>query len=129
MYIGAVFYYVLLQTSLWWIFHIFILLWKIQFPLHSRRFEKTHSTKCIHLTVVTLALLLPLITVISSEIKGGFTLTRFPPIVCAGADADVTYYTLVLPLVFIIGCGTTALVMIFWKIHKVRRNMFLYSYL
>ena len=119
VYIGAVFYYVLLQTSLWWISHILILFWKIQFPLHSSRFEKAHSTKHIHIAIVILAILLPVITVISSEINGGYTLTRFPTILCTGANIDVTFYTLVLPIVIIIGCGTTVLMVIFWKIHKV----------
>jgi len=69
---------------------------------------------------VILALVLPLIPVITAASKGGFTMTRFPTFLCTGRDSDATFYTLVLPIVIILGIGTTVLVFVFWKIHKVR---------
>ena len=97
------------------------LFWKVQFPLHSRSFETAHRTKYIHVIMVVLALLIPLIPVITSEIKGGYTMTRFPTILCTGSDKDVTFYTMVLPITIILGIGTSILVFIFWKIHTVRK--------
>ena len=96
------------------------LFWKVQFPLHSRSYEKARRIKYIHLICVILALVLPLVPVITVASKGGFTITRYPTFLCTGSDADATYYTIVLPIVIILGIGTTVLVLVFWKIHKVR---------
>ena len=35
---GMVLYYCMLQLNFWWVFHVTILFWKIQFPLHALRF-------------------------------------------------------------------------------------------
>ena len=116
---GGVLYYILLQASLWWIFHVSALFWKVLFPLHSKSFETAHRTKYIHMIMVVLALLIPLIPVITSEVKGGYTMTRFPPFLCTGSDADATFYSLVLPITIILATGASILVFIFWKINKV----------
>ena len=112
-------YYVLLQASLWWIFHVSVIFWGVQFPLHSKSFRISHGTKYIHLTCVVLALVLPLVPVLANKFKGGYTMGRFPPILCVGADAGATFYSLVLPIDIILGVGSNLLIIIFWKIHKV----------
>ena len=116
---GGIFYYILFQGSLWWIFHVSVIFWGVQFPIHSKIFNNAHGTKYIHLTCVVLALLLPLVPVFTNAFKGGYTMGRFPPILCIGSDACATFYSLVLPVDIILGIGTNLLIVIFWKIHKV----------
>ena len=120
LYIGGVFYYSLAQASLWWLFHVSALFWKVMFPIHSKVLQTARRTKYIHVVMVALALLLPLIPAITGEVVGGYTITRFPPILCTGSDADATFYSLVFPIIIIIGTGTNLLVIMFWKIHMVR---------
>ena len=117
---GGIFYYnvILLQGSLWWIFHVSVLFYGIQFPFHSRSFKV--RTKYIHVIMVVVALLLPLgaCNNLWSYI-GGYTMTVFPPILCTGSDADATFYSLLLSIIIILGTGTRLLVIMFWKIHMV----------
>ena len=100
-----------------------VIFWGVQFPLHSQSFRMAHGTKYIHLTCVVLALVLPLVPVLANEFKGGYTMSRFPPILCIGTNADATLYSLVLPLDIILGVGLNLLIIIFWKIHKVGQDL------
>ena len=99
-----------------------VIFWGVQFPLHSQSFRMAHGTKYIHLTCVVLALVLPLVPVLTNKFKGGYTMGRFPPILCFGRDADATFYSLVLPLDIILGVGSNLLLFIFRKIHKVGKD-------
>ncbi len=118
---GVVFYHVLLQLLLWWLFHVTMLFWNIRFPLHARVFEETHPStmKCIHIACVTLALLVPWIPVIAAFATGGFFNASFPPELCTGRNADATFYSLVVPLIIMMQIGVTMLIVIFWTLHKV----------
>ena len=123
---GGIFYYILLQGSLWWIFHVSVLFYGIQFPFHSRSFKAAHRTKYIHVIMVVIALLLPLVPAIVCGVIGEYTMTDFPPILCVGSDADATFYSLVLPIIIILGTGTSLLVIMFWKIHMVHKLLLTY---
>ena len=75
---------------------------------------------------MVLGLVLPLMTITNSLIDGGFTITRFPPILCSPKSADAIFFTFILPIDLIIGVGTTLLIVIVWKLHMVIiYNMFL----
>ncbi len=118
-YTGMVFYYVLLQLALWWIFHVVVLFWKIRFPFHARRFESARRFKYIHIACVALGLLVPWIPIIAVFAKGGFTMTTFPQLLCTGREADPTFYALVLPVIILLQIGVTLLIILFWTVHKV----------
>ena len=62
MYAGVTLTYVPLQAELLWLFHIYFSWWKIRFPFHFRECETYH--KCIHVTCVLIALIVPAIPVI-----------------------------------------------------------------
>ena len=111
--------YIINHATLWWLFHIFAIFWKIQFPFHARRFDNTKRTKYIHATFVVLAVLLPVIpaAVIASE--AGFITPRFPPIVCIGRESAANFYGIVFPIAIMYALGTTVLLAILWKIRRV----------
>ena len=117
--LGAIFYYVSLQLALWWFFHVSALFWKIRFPFHAKATESAHRTKYIHITMVLLALVLPLVPVIAAFATTGFVLSRFPAILCLGSNANAAFYSLVLPLILLLKFGITLLIVVFWTIHKV----------
>lgn len=115
---GVLFYYILLQLTLWWFLHIFMLFWKIHFPLHASSFRP--RMKYIHIAMVSVALLLPTIPSITAAAIGGYNMARIPPFVCIGTSANATFYSLVLPILLLSQGGIIMLIVIFWSIHKVR---------
>ncbi len=118
---GVVFYHILLQLLLWWLFHVTMLFWNIRFPLHARIFKESHPStmKCIHIACVTLALLVPCIPVIAAFATGGFFNSSYPALLCIGRNIDATFYSLVVPLIITMQIGVTMLIVIFWTLHKV----------
>ena len=128
---GAVFYYALLQLAIFWLSHVLVLFWVLQFPFHWRSFDKV---KYVHLICVVMGILVPFIPIIATmsqfahgksaaeAAKGGlgFGVTRFPSLLCSGRDEKTTFYALsVLPIILIIMVGMTILILVFRIIHKV----------
>lgn len=126
--IGIVFYYGILQLIIWWVCHVSILFWKIRFPFHARSFDQSGRTKYIHVACILVSLLVPLtpvLAIILNNLDGqgvgtvGFTITRFPPLLCSSPDANATFYALVVPVILVVGTGLTMLVFMLWFLHKV----------
>lgn len=131
---GMVFTYTLIQLTVWWLFHTASLFWKIQFPFHARASQRI---KCIHISCFIVGILIPLIPIIASVAKSaakfdsssgmgsfldrglGFTVTRFPPVLCTGSDKDVVFYSVVMPIDIVLSVGCSMLIIMFWTIHKV----------
>ena len=135
-------HYIILQVNIWWVVHTVTILWKIYFPIQARALYSESSTRrlrVLHITCVLVALLLPLVPVVipiignaitESQSDGpvpgtlGFGSNINPPILCSGVDADITFYTLILPNVLLIMLGTISLVLAIWKIHKVLYDVY-----
>ena len=143
-YAGILFVYIVIQTALWWLFHITVLFCKVVFPLYPRLCSKTN---CIHTTFVIIGILIPLVPVLttmanfaadlqkqnenstSQDTKenfwsrgAGFVSNRFPPILCSGTDADSLFYSLVLMGDLILASGCTMLLIMLWTVHKLYRK-------
>lgn len=128
---GIVFYYTLFQITLWWFFHIAALFWGFRFPFHYRSFKRLKRLRYVHIACVILGLVLPVIPVFVTVVVDnatsapgspnslGFGITNFPPILCAGVDANATFYSLILPVVILTEAGMTLLVFTFWDVRKV----------
>ena len=93
-----------------------IMFWKTRFPFHAKRFEKHKS---IHVTVVSMALIFPIILVIAGFYTGGFVTNSHPPLLCVSRSSDAAYYTLALPISIIMATGTSLLVMVMVTVFKV----------
>ena len=129
------FYYCLLQITLWWLFHITTLFWIFRFPLHFRRFQSLKRIRYIHATCVVLGVVLPVLPVVitvgdhavditkngtlATPNGFGFGMTNFPPILCSGLDSDASFYGLVLPILILTEIGMTLLVFAFWDVRRV----------
>ena len=135
---GVVFYYSLVQITLWWFFHIAALFWAFRFPLHFRSFQKLKRIKYVHIVCVVLGVVVPVLPVVVTigvnEREGtrngfGFGMTNFPPILCAGLDSNASFYSLVLPITLMAEVGMTLLVFTFWDVRKVRTHAYVCTYL
>ena len=49
----------------------------------------------------------------------GYGFAQFPPVICIGTDSDSVFYSIVLPLIILLGIGITIIILLFWVIHKV----------
>ena len=116
---GVVGFYVIVQGTLWWVFNILAIFWKVQFPFHSRYYDKMNRTLYVHIACVVVALLLPIYVPLTLYAKGGFTFARFPPIVCVGRNIDANFYTVIFPTTILYAVGTTMLLLIVWKVRRV----------
>ena len=75
--------------------------------------------KYLHIVTVVVGIVLPFVPVITAFGTGGFTISRFPPVLCVPNNTDATFYSLLLPSLIIVAVGITLLIVLFWKIHKV----------
>ena len=123
----------MLQLLCWWICHVSILFWRIAFPIQARSLNQSKRTRyTVHATCVLVSLLVPLLPVLvtigydlvtnGEEGVGtvGFTITRFPPLLCTSIASEPTFYSLVLPSIIILDVGLALLILLFWFVHKVR---------
>ena len=118
MFVGIAFYYTLMQSTLWVLFYVTALFWGIAFPFHYRNIKANGYIKYIHITAVAVAVLVPLVSSLA-PLKDGFIPPRSTPIVCIAANADYTFYTLVLPISILLAISTCLLIFTFWIILKV----------
>lgn len=143
-FIGMLFSYVLLQISVWWLIHVITLLWKVLFPFHVQSFSAAGKLKRIYITSAIVGILFPVVPIVVSVSKFaaeaveeaengtsaielfvsgglGFSLSRFPPLLCTATDESVLFYSVVLPVDQVLAIGCSMLVIIFWSIHKVSK--------
>ena len=103
---GILHTYLIVQISLWILFHALGIL-KAQGKL-----------KYAHISSVVIAIILPLVPALLPLIDGySIVLSSFD--VCFGRNVALTYFTLVLPFSILIAFATTILIAMFWKIVKV----------
>ena len=100
-------------------FNILAIFWKVQFPFHSRYYDKMNRTLYVHIACVVVALILPIYVPLTVYAKGGFTFARFPPIICVGTNIDANFYTVIFPTTILYAVGTTMLLLIVWKVRRV----------
>lgn len=131
---GILVHYIFTQLNIWWVTHTATLLWKVSYPLKVKTFHARNRHKIIHLACVLIGFSAPMISVIAiiadDHVQGrnspenrpgnlGFGFGIFPPVLCAGLNGNVTFYTLILPNILLVMVGTSMLALTIWVIHKV----------
>ena len=116
----------MIQLLLWWLWHTIAVFWTVTWPFHARKFNSSKKNRYLHIAFILASLTLPAVPVlivifVSSKPghKGGFTITRSPPILCAGHDIHVNYWAVVFPMCLILAIGVTLLVFILRIVIKV----------
>lgn len=136
-------HYLLLFLTLWWICHISIMFWKLRFPFHARDFEIENRMKFVHIACAVPCLVLsflPIVVITLDDVvqraKGvdtvgtvGFSLVRFPPIICSAMNRNAIYYSLILPINLIVPVGVTLLILVVWLLYKVHAAAFKHMYI
>ena len=109
-----------LQLVIWLLGHIITLFWGITFPFHYRAFERRGKLIYVHIAIVVLALILPTVSVGIAFGTGGYRYDGIPPLACLPQNLVVAFYAVFLPSTAIVATGGTFLVLIIWKLIKVR---------
>ena len=123
---GIALYYIVLQLLLWWLWHTIAVLWGAVWPFHARKFNRSRNAKYLHIIFILVSLILPVIpVVIVISMRGGFTITRAPPILCAGYDLHTNFWGFLFPLNLLLAVGVTLMVFILRIVIKVNVINFL----
>ncbi len=121
---GVLLYYILMQLTLLWLFHVIAIFWGVYWPIEASLMQGSRKKIVLHIFAVSIAFVMPAVPVILIHyLSPGFTVTRFPPILCAAMDLKLNFYTFMLPISIIIASGLTLLVLTFWKLLKVQSSM------
>ncbi|XP_065890192.1 uncharacterized protein [Dysidea avara] len=112
---------ILIFSGFWLLFIIHLFL-KLVFPIRARNLDhhphrgKIHAAEII--LIVLVGLLVPSIIVGTSK----YNIANFPPTQCAG-DADVSFYTLILPTIIVMATGVILILLTFTSIQR-RKGIF-----
>ena len=94
--------------------------WGLRFPFQAHKFDATGKTKCLHLTVILLGLMVPCFPVIVLLSTGGFTFLAFPPLLCSVAESrSASFYVSLLPVGIVDAAGFSLLLLIFLIVYRV----------
>lgn len=107
------------QVTLLVTYHALGLCWGVAFPFHYRRFKTEGRIKYIHAFSVVLGLVLPAIPALLHLIYG-YSIAIGPISVCVVRNIGVSYFTLTLPISILMAMATSSLVILFWKLFKVK---------
>ena len=107
------------QVGFWVAFHAVELCWGVIFPYHFRRMKTERKIKYFHIIAILLALVFPILPAFIN-LHDGYIMADTPTTVCFGRSNTVTFFGLILPLSILIAVATSALIITFWKILKVR---------
>ena len=119
--VGIVYNYVFFQILVFLTSHVASLFWGIAFPFHYRAFDTRGRLKYIHIAIVAVGLMLPCIPVGIALGTGGYVPDGIPPLACMPSNRAVNFYATVLPSTVLTSIGTTFMILIFWKLVKVRQ--------
>ncbi len=79
--------------------------------------------KIVHGVVVFLGLVVPLTPVVMGLTTGGFTINRFPNILCLPDSDDARFYSTVLPVSILIAVGASLLAVVINETLQVRYGL------
>ncbi len=108
-------------------FHAIFLFWAVKFPFSYRQLRISGRIRYAHVISVLLALIIPLPGALF-YLKSGFLSPRNPPLICFGAGTDHGYYTFTLPISISLGSTSCLLMLTFWKIFKVGKEIDWFHY-
>ena len=115
---GFILHALVLQIVLYWLLHLIHLFMKFIFPFAIRRYDTRKWKRIFHITEVIAINLLTAITPIYTVVDSKYYPYGFPPVLCV-PNATLTFYSLVLPLIFMLWIGTSIILLMLWRLQMV----------
>lgn len=77
----------------------------------------------IHVVIVIIAVVGPIVPIISTVTTGGYTVTSFPPVfACFASNPAAAFYPFVMVLCIALPIGFTLILLTIWKLFSVSDN-------
>ena len=115
-------YFSLLQV-IFFVYHVTAIYWTIKFPLTARHIQTNKNFRYFHIGIVLAALLVCWIPVIVALGTSGYTIPRFPPLMCVARDPNATFYGLILPKCILLAFGIALIVLTLQILIKLIHEM------
>ena len=117
--------FVLTMLSYWWFFHTVSFFWKVWFPIHARQLKIRGHIKYIHMAVVMITLIFSTIPIGVAFGTGGYVIYTLIPGLssCIARNPDAYFYSFVFPLCILYTIGMTLIVLILWRILRMRLHL------
>ena len=106
------------QIVLYWLLHLIHLFFKFFFPFAIRRVDTKNWKRAFHIGEVIFVNVTTCIAPIYILIKSKYYPYGYPPNLCI-PNADLTFYSGLLPIVIFLCTGTCLLVLMFWRLQMV----------
>lgn len=100
-------------------------------PLRAKTFLSSRKVHYVHATIILVGILAPAITPLITVLSGisdntnpekfGYRVIFYPPQICLSIRKDIKFYAFNLPSNVMLTTGVTFLLLIFWKLYKVRQ--------
>ena len=113
--------FILTMMSYWWFFHTVSVFWNVWFPIQARYFKTRGHIKYIHTAVVMSTLIFSAIPIGVAFGTGGYNF--IPWLGCIARSSDAYFYSFVLPLCILYAIGMTLIILILWRILKMRLHL------
>lgn len=128
--IGGLFTYAFVQALLWCLFHSAFIFYGVIYPVYYRVMSDSGKMKYVHLSVVVVAVTLPMILILMYSIKGGFGFNLLLHYSCFPNNTTAVFYSFIIPLDLFIITNLVMLLIVFAKIRfEVSLSYFsVYSY-
>ena len=115
---GFVLHAGVLQIVLYWLLHLIHLFLKFIFPFAIRRFDTKKWKRIFHVTELILIILFTVLAPVYIVLGSKYYPYGFPPVLCV-PNANLTFYTLVLPIIVMLCLGTSIIVLMLWRLQMV----------
>ena len=132
---GAITDYSLIQMSIWVFFHILSIYFLIFHPVRAKMLLNSRKLKYVHLCIALLGLLAPLLgsltTILHDEkdaLKMGYGVVLYNPHACRNTKREILFYTVILPFNFLLTMSVSFLVLVLWKLLKVKLTQLFTQY-
>lgn len=113
---GALYLYIKFAITLLWLSQSATFFWGVMWPWHYRVTKASGRIKYVHITVIAISFILPIISIVSIQLSGGFGLFIPFPLLCSVNKPEDLFYRYIIPINLCIIIGTTLLVVTGWKI-------------
>ena len=87
--------------------------------MHYRIFAAMNRIKYVHGATVSIAIILPVIPVVATQLSGGYGLVIYGYYFCRSINTNDAFYGVIVPSDAILIIGTVLLIIIAWNVTNV----------
>jgi len=106
-----------------WFLHVFHIYFNVQFPLKSLILKDKKKVKILHFSEISVCIFLsalgPGVVWLSNN---EYNVVSLPPLLCLPATNSLIFYTICVPIIFLLTIGVNLIAMILWTLLQVNNR-------